>query len=39
MGTGTKVRGNEVWEESVILIQNRQLLLPVFKKDPSLEKI
>lgn len=35
MGTGTKVRGNEVWEEPVILTQNRQLILPVFRKDPS----
>lgn len=24
MGMGTKVRGNEVWEESVILTQKRQ---------------
>lgn len=38
MGTGTKVRGNEVWEESVILTQNKQLILPVFREDSSLEK-
>ena len=36
--TRTKVRGNEVWEESVILTQNRQLILFVFRKHPSLEK-